>query len=59
VVAKEAIPFLRLFRPQLITVQEDVGRAGQVLASAAMQAVHDPDAPPMQELDVPTRTDPE
>ncbi len=53
VFSKEAIPFLGLFRPAIMTVQEDVGRAGQVLARAAIRAIREPDAPPLQDLEVP------
>lgn len=51
--AKEAIPFLNLFRPGIMTLNEDVGRAGDFLARAAIQAVRDPRLPPMQGLEVP------
>ncbi|SLN58310.1 HTH-type transcriptional regulator RafR [Roseisalinus antarcticus] len=54
VIAKEAVPFLTLFRPQMLTVHEDVARAGQFLAQAAIQAVRHPEKPPLQGLDVPT-----
>lgn len=50
---KEAIPFLRLFRPQIMTLNEDVRQAGEFLARAAIQAVRQPDLPPLQGLDVP------
>jgi len=53
VFAKEAIPFLNLFRPGIMTLNEDVGRAGEFLARAAMRAVREPDLPPMQGLEVP------
>ncbi len=53
VVAKEAIPFLSLFRPGIVALREDVGRAGEALGRAAMQAIRFPGAPPLQELDVP------
>ena len=52
--AKEAIPFLGLFRPGIIAVREDVGRAGAVLARAAIRAIREPEAPPLQDLEVPT-----
>ena len=55
--AKEAIPFLTLFRPGIIAMREDVGRAGAVLARAAMQAIRAPGAPPLQELEVPRDDD--
>jgi LacI family transcriptional regulator len=38
-VSKEAIPFLRKFRKEIIVVQEDVGRAGHFLARALMDAI--------------------
>lgn len=53
VVAKEAIPVLQMFRPQIIALHEDVARAGEFLAQAAINAIRHPDEPPMQELDVP------
>ncbi len=53
VFAKEAIPFLHMFRSGIIALNEDVGQAGAFLAQAAMQAVREPDRPPMQGLDVP------
>jgi LacI family transcriptional regulator len=52
-VAKEAIPFLNLFRREIIAVQEDVGRAGAVLARAVIRAIREPEAPPLQDLEVP------
>lgn len=54
VFAKGAIPFLDMFRPGIIALNEDVGRAGRFLARAAMQAIREPGKPPMQGLDVPT-----
>ncbi|HVG48052.1 MAG TPA: LacI family transcriptional regulator [Rubellimicrobium sp.] len=52
-VAKEAIPFLALFRREIMVVQEDVGRVGTVLARAAIRAITEPEAPPLQDLEVP------
>jgi LacI family transcriptional regulator len=52
-VAKEAIPFLTLFRREILVVQEDVGRVGDVLARAAIRAITEPEAPPLQDLEVP------
>lgn len=57
VFAKEAIPFLTLFRPGIIAMQEDVARAGEFLARAAIRAAREPDLPPMQGLDVPVDGD--
>ncbi|WP_106745338.1 LacI family transcriptional regulator [Yoonia maritima] len=53
VFAKEALPFLKLFRADILTVAEQVGTAGQFLAKAAIQAIRQPTAPPMQQLEVP------
>lgn len=53
VFAKEAIPFLNLFRPQIMALKEDVSQAGEFLARAAIQAIREPDLPPLQGLDVP------
>jgi len=53
VVAKEAIPVLQMFRPPVIAMYEDVARAGEFLAEAAINAIRHPDLPPMQELDIP------
>ena len=55
VIGKEAMPFLTLFRREIIAMQEDVGEAGAFLAKAALAAIREPDAPPLQKLDVPTR----
>ena len=57
-VAKEAIPFLTLFRREIIALREDVARAGDVLARAAIRAIREPGAPPLQDLEVPTDDDP-
>ncbi len=53
-VGKETVPFLAHYRPQIIAFPEDVGRAGDFMARAAMQAIADPGAPPMQGMEVPT-----
>jgi len=53
IVAKEAIPFLSLFRREIIAIREDVGRAGAVLARAAIRAIREPEAPPLQDLEIP------
>jgi len=53
VFAKEAMRFLHLFRPGIVAIDEDVDRAGDFLARAAMAAVQSPGDPPMQELQVP------
>ncbi|MBP1806573.1 LacI family transcriptional regulator [Rubellimicrobium aerolatum] len=56
-VAKEAIPFLSLFRREIIAIREDVGRAGDVLARAAIRAIREPGAAPLQDLEVPQDDD--
>ena len=55
VFAKEPLPFLKLIRDRILVVEEDIKEAGDVLARAAMQAIRQPEAPPMQWLQVPTR----
>lgn len=57
VFAKEAMPFLRQFRKKIIILPENVRNVGEFLAQAAMQAIREPDAPPMQFLEVPTEED--
>ena len=57
IASKEAQPFLRRFRPGIITVREDMSAAGAFLARAAMAAIADPGAPPMTHLDVPGAED--
>ena len=57
ILSKEALPFLNLFRPGIITLAEDATRAGDFLARAAVQAIDRPDLPPMQALDFPDRID--
>jgi LacI family transcriptional regulator len=51
--SKEAIRFLKFFRPEILAVREDVGKAGAFLAQAAIHAIRHPDEPPMQGLEVP------
>jgi len=53
VFAKEAIPFLQLFRDKMLVVEEDVRQAGEFLARAAIQAVREPTLPPLQGLETP------
>ncbi|MCR8726433.1 LacI family transcriptional regulator [Frigidibacter sp. ROC022] len=52
--SKEAVPFLRRFRREILAVHEDVATAGAFLAKAAMERVADPNKPPMQGLETPT-----
>lgn len=53
VLSKEATPFLQLFRTNILSMSESVGEAGDFLAKAAIQAIREPDLPPMQFLEVP------
>lgn len=53
VLSKEATPFLKLFRAEILSMSEAVGEAGDFLAKAAIQAIREPDLPPMQFLEVP------
>ncbi len=52
--AKEPMPLLKRVRASIMTMSEDVVQAGRFLARAAIAAADDPDAPPMQQLAVPT-----
>ena len=54
VVAKEAIRFLRRFRRDIHIVHEDVGKAGDFLARAAVAAIEKRNDIAMQGLDCPT-----
>ncbi|KJZ18942.1 LacI family transcriptional regulator [Loktanella sp. S4079] len=54
VYTKEAMPFLNLFRADILTTAEQVGAAGEFLAKAAIQAIRSPTAKPMQHLEVPS-----
>lgn len=53
VFSKEAMPFLKLFRADILTISEQVNTAGDFLAKAAIQAIRQPNEPPMQALEVP------
>ena len=55
VFSKEAMPFLKLFRADILTIAEQVNSAGDFLARAAIQAIRRPEDPPMQELEVPSQ----
>ena len=54
VFSKEALPFLKLFRADILTIAEQVNAAGEFLAKAAIQAIRKPDEAPMQGLEVPS-----
>ncbi|ASJ73808.1 LacI family transcriptional regulator [Granulosicoccus antarcticus] len=53
VFGKESIPFRSLFRKELLSMHEDVRRAGRFLAEAVLQSIKYPDKPPLQELEKP------
>jgi len=55
VFSKEAMPFLKLFRADILTISELVNDAGEFLARAAIQAIRKPDETPMQKLEVPSQ----
>lgn len=55
VAGKEAIPFLKQFRPAILTVFEDVAKAGEFCAQATMARIADPKAAPMQRLQRPEK----
>jgi LacI family transcriptional regulator len=55
VFSKEAMPFLKLFRADILTISEQVNSAGDFLARATIQAIRKPEDPPMQELEVPSQ----
>lgn len=48
--SKEAIPFLKAFRREILVYQEDVGQAGSFLARALIRAIDHPERPPMQKV---------
>ena len=54
--SKEAIPFLHRFRPNLIVMREDVGRAGHFLTKAVMAAIERRAPEQAQYLDQPAET---
>lgn len=53
-VAKDAITFLKLFRTEMIIIQEDVALAGEFLAKSAIHAIRSPLEPRMRHLDKPS-----
>ncbi len=50
IAAKEAVSFLRRFRPGILVLEENVDEAGDFLARALMHRISHPDEPPMQRL---------
>ncbi|MBW8192472.1 LacI family DNA-binding transcriptional regulator [Neiella marina] len=54
VLGREAAPFLKLLRKNLLLANEDVGKAGNFLARALIHAIEQPNEAPMQGMDIPT-----
>lgn len=53
ILGKETIPFLKEFKPGIISAHEDVSRAGHFLTKAVIQAIREPEKKPMQGIDIP------
>lgn len=53
VIAKGSRVFLQMIHPEIIGIEENVSRAADFLAKAVMQAITQPDLPPMQEVESP------
>ena len=53
IVAKDAVDFLKLFRNQIIVINENVEIAGKKLAEAAIHAAQNTDSEPIQYIDRP------
>ena len=51
VFAKEASPYLKFIRGEILSVYQDLTEAGDFLAKAAIQAIEQPQAPLMQKLE--------
>lgn len=56
-VGKESIPVLKLFRSKILVMPENIDHVGHQLAIAAIQAIREPELPPVQDLYVPTLAD--
>jgi len=54
VIAKEAVPFLKHVRQEMLVINEDVSKAGEFVCHALMQRIDKPDLPPMQFLEQPS-----
>lgn len=55
VVAKEATRMLNAFRPEITVIHEDFFEAGRFVARALVHRIENPDEPPMQHLEQPSR----
>ena len=53
IIVKEAMPFLNLFRPDILVVYDDVQAAGAELVRACIQSIEKPGEPPIQIMSVP------
>lgn len=53
IVAKGTRAFLSMVNPAIIAIEEDVDRAAEFLAAAVLQAIRDPNLPPMQAVEQP------
>lgn len=53
VVSKGSRIFLGMVHPEIFAIEEDLQRAADFLATAAVQAIRQPDAPLMQEVELP------
>lgn len=53
-ISKESMPILKDFRREILVVAENITEAGQFLARAIIQAIDEPEKPPMQKLVAPT-----
>lgn len=53
VFSKETVPFLKLFRPKILCISEDIAKAGEFLARSAIHAAEKREETPMQFLDIP------
>lgn len=57
VLSREAIPFLKMFRSELIVAYEDVASAGLFLVDALRQQIEQPELTPLQYLATPINKD--
>ena len=55
VFAKEANPYLKFIRSEVLSVYQDLTKAGDFLAKAAIQAIEHPENPLMQKLEPTTK----
>lgn len=53
IASKEAVPFLKAFRSEIMVTHEDIGLTGRFLAEALVEAIEKPSRPPLQKLLLP------